>query len=298
MVRVSVPALLALVANSKRVDLRKGKIKATHSGGYISLLKGRGMEFDESRLYQAGDDIRHLDWRVTARTNKPHSKLFRQEQERPVFLWVDQRAPMRFATRGKFKSVVAAEIASLLAWSAVEHGDRVGGVVFSDHIHHETKPKCGKSAVLRLMHLLADDSYDSAGQPAQEIKHGSKQVILRLRRLVKPGSLIFLISDFRGFDDMAKSQLVQISKHSDLVFVFIYDPLEMELPPVGYYQISYDHQRMIINTHNKELVSNYREKFIARKEYLQSLANLCKTLLITCSTIDDPSTVLHQRLHA
>ena len=88
------------------------------------------MEFDESRLYQPGDDIRNMDWRVTARTGKPHTKLFREERERPVFVWVDYRAPMFFATQGVFKSVFVARMAALIAWNAVQQGDRIGGLIF------------------------------------------------------------------------------------------------------------------------------------------------------------------------
>ena len=114
------------------------------------------MEYDESRLYQPGDDIRNIDWRVTARTGKPHTKLFREERERPVHVWVDLRAPMFFATRGKYKAVRAAELASLFAWTACQQGDRIGGIVFSDNSHHELKPQRGKSAVLRLIKFMVE----------------------------------------------------------------------------------------------------------------------------------------------
>ena len=122
--------LIRLSAGARQVNLDHSTIKSKQSGGYLSSTKGRGMEFDEARLYQPGDDIRSIDWRVTARTGKPYTKLFREERERPVFLSVDLRPSMFFATRGVFKSVQAARLASLLAWSALRQGDRIGGQIF------------------------------------------------------------------------------------------------------------------------------------------------------------------------
>jgi uncharacterized protein (DUF58 family) len=294
-VRVSVAGLLKLVVGNKKMRLRVGRIRALRSGQYVSSVKGRGMEFDESRPYQAGDDVRHLDWRVTARTGKTYSKLFRQEQERPVFLWVDQRAPMRFATRGKFKSVIAAQLASLLAWNAAEHGDRVGGIVFSDHAHHETRPKSGRSSALQLMRLL---SVNSDAATSRDAVDGSGRALLHLRRLARPGSLIFLISDFRDIDEVLESRLLQLAKHSDLGFVLVYDPLEMDLPPAGYYQLSDGRQRLSIDTYSRSFVASYREHFIARRSRVQDLARLCRARFISCSTADDPCSVLYQQLNA
>ena len=120
------------------------------SGGHLSPYKGRGVEFDESRPYQPGDDLRTIDWRVTARTGKPHTKVFREERNRPVFVWLDLRRPMLFATRGAYKGVRAAEMAALIAWSAVANGDRLGGLVFSETQHHELRPALGLRSALRL----------------------------------------------------------------------------------------------------------------------------------------------------
>ncbi len=124
-------------------QLTAPRVRVVTSGGHLSPYKGRGVEFDESRPYQPGDDLRTIDWRVTARTGKPHTKVFREERNRPVFVWLDLRRPMLFATRGEFKGVRAAEMAALIAWSAVAHGDRLGGLVFSESEHHELRPALG-----------------------------------------------------------------------------------------------------------------------------------------------------------
>ncbi|HHJ81077.1 MAG TPA: DUF58 domain-containing protein, partial [Candidatus Tenderia electrophaga] len=154
LVHVCPATLIALRAAGEGLTLKASRIAARQSGNYLSRFKGRGMEFDEARLYQPGDDVRTLDWRVTARTGKPHTKLFREERERAVLTWVDMRPTMFFATRGAFKSVIAARAAALIGWSANRLGDRLGGLVFTADTHHELRPKRGKSAVLQLLQQL------------------------------------------------------------------------------------------------------------------------------------------------
>jgi uncharacterized protein (DUF58 family) len=148
--------LMSLAGGARALPSWSRSIRAPQSGQYLSTLRGRGMEYDESRPYQPGDDIRQLDWRVTARTGKPHTKLFREERERPVFICVDYRRAMFFATKGVFKAVQAARLAALLAWRAQQQGDRVGGLVFADAIHHELPPRRNRTATLQWLKLLAD----------------------------------------------------------------------------------------------------------------------------------------------
>ncbi|NKB46587.1 MAG: DUF58 domain-containing protein, partial [Legionellales bacterium] len=141
-ITVSLTQLIQLRFAAQLIDLRAHKrVRSQLLGGHLSSLRGRGMEFDEVRAYQAGDDIRTMDWRVTARTNKPHIKLYHEERERPVLLLVDFRPAMFFGTRVTFKSVIAAKVAALLGWAAIANGDRLGGVVFSGKDHVELRPR-------------------------------------------------------------------------------------------------------------------------------------------------------------
>ncbi len=271
---------------------------ARQSGDYQSPFRGRGMEFDESRLYQAGDDIRNIDWRVTARTGKPHTKLYREERERPVFLWVDLRAPMFFATRGRYKSVLAARLAALLAWSAIHHGDRVGGVVFSEEAHHELKPQRGKSAALRLINQLVQHPAWQRARPLAIDHSAGGRALLRLRRVARPGSLIFLLSDFRHLDHKAESRLLQLSRHNDVVMIFIHDVLEKALPPAGRYRISNGQDELVIDTFDKRRVQQHRQKFQQHHERLQQLARRHKLYFLSCTTQDDPFSILQSALVA
>ena len=157
-VRVALADLLRLRAAGEAIRLTAPRVRVAAAGGHLSPYKGRGVEFDESRPYQPGDDLRTIDWRVTARTGKPHTKVFREERNRPVFVWLDLRRPMLFATRGAYKGVRAAEMAALIAWSAVANGDRLGGLVFSETEHHELRPALGLRSALRLFQKIAADS--------------------------------------------------------------------------------------------------------------------------------------------
>ena len=149
LVAVNLKTLVNMARPATQLKHHKTSIKSQQSGGFVSRFKGRGMEFDETRLYQPGDDIRSIDWRVTARSGSTPTKLYREERERPVFISVDNRANMHFATRGVFKSVQAAKLAALLAWVAQQKGDRIGGQTFTDTACTEIKPQNGKHGVLR-----------------------------------------------------------------------------------------------------------------------------------------------------
>lgn len=293
---ISTAGLIALSKKSRGLSLKTGLIGALQSGDYQSAFKGRGMEYDESRLYQPGDDIRNIDWRVTARTGKTHTKLFCEEHERPVHLWVDFRSPMFFATRGKFKAVIAAELASLFAWTAHRQGDRVGGIVFSDSIHHELKPQRGKSAVLRLIKHMVEHPGWQQPDVNEENQQGMLHSLINLRRLVRPGSMVILLSDFRGFDENLRSHLIRLRQHNEVVMVHIYDWLEEYLPPAGHYRITNGQQELEFDTHNQKFINDHNNKFNAHKNLLLKTARSCHMNYLCCRTEDEPEKVIKEGL--
>ena len=142
--------LLRLQSQLNTLYLAKKHIRARHAGLHKSVYKGRGMDFAESRPYQPGDDIRTIDWRVTARSGRVHTKVFEEEREKPVMVWVDLRPAMFFATRGRFKAVIATEVAALLLWKTLDEGDRIGGVIQNGQ-HVELKPSRSRSAALHFL---------------------------------------------------------------------------------------------------------------------------------------------------
>lgn len=295
-VRVSKQALIDLYRHAEGLSLKAIKIRSQQGGDYFSRFKGRGMEFDEVRPYQPGDDARTLDWRVTARTGKPHTKLFREERERSVLFWVDYRAPMFFATRGCFKSVMAARAAALLSWSAVHHGDRLGGLVFSERHHNEIRPQRGKKGVLHFIHGLAD--HPAWDRPYLNInrKESARQSLIRLRRVARPGSLVFLISDFRSMEEESEAQLAQLARHNDVVMLFIHDPLEQILPPAGLYRISDETKEMTLDTSDTALRASYHDKFQERQDNLRNFCRRFGIYLLPCATSDDLLNTLQRGL--
>jgi uncharacterized protein (DUF58 family) len=204
------------------------------AGNYLAKVKGRGMEFAEVRHYQPGDDVRTIDWSVTARTGKAHTKLFHEEKERPVFILLDLSDSMIFGSQFVFKSVQACHLAALLSWQAKQRGDRLGGIVFNQKQVAELKPTGRSKGLMRFLHQSQQLCL------AQPFKKNDQQQPLqlqlkRLSRLVQTGSQIHLISDFSQLDDSqpdnnAHKLLTLINRHNQINAWQISDPLEQTLP--------------------------------------------------------------------
>ncbi len=285
--RASLEELLQLARTARQLSLAPQVARARQAGQYLSRLRGRGMEFDESRPYQPGDDVRNMDWRVTARIGKPFSKLYREERERPVLLSVDARASMFFATRGRFKWALAQRAAALLAWAAFQGGDRVGGEIFSESSHRELRPRRGKKALLQFMRALVETGPSpGGGEPSL------RQPLRRLQRTAHPGSLVVLVSDFRGFDEAAEQQLVRIARHNDLVLMHLYDSLERELPPPGRYRVGDGQRSLALDTSRRALLQRHRQHFLDRVLRLETLARKHGMTWLQCATDEDPVEVL------
>jgi len=279
---VSLKTLIDLAKPAATLKRQQFSIRAHQNGGYISRFKGRGMEFDETRLYQIGDDIRSIDWRVTARTGKTHTKIFREERERPVFISVDNRSTMQFATRGVFKSVLAAKLAALLAWTAQHYGDKIGGQRFSEVSCNEIKPQNGKHAVLQFLNSLVKPQL--LGNKQITFEHA----LSRLGQHVRPGSIVYIISDFRGVNSSVETNLIKLSEHCDVVLIFVFDPLEQSLPSAGRYRFTDENRDILIDTSDYERMTRYQQQFLQRQQKLEKIAKKSGITLIKCSTVDDP----------
>ena len=239
-----------------------------------------------------------MDWRVTARTGKPHTKVFREERNRPVFVWLDLRRPMLFATRGAYKGVRAAEVAALVAWSAVANGDRLGGLVFSETEHHERRPALGSRTALKLLQLICTDSFWRPPATAETLETDAERALQRLTRVARPGSLIFLVSDFRRLGADYDRQLRQLAVHCDLLLVHCYDAVEAELPPPGRYRIQGVGRSFSIETANEATRRRYHERFAARRAALEMLCRTPGIRMVDCPTDADPRSVLNQKFRS
>ncbi len=278
--------LLALRHAARLLPAWRRHPRSLSSGQRLSPFKGRGMEYDESRPYQAGDDARRMDWRVTARTGRPHVKVFREEREQPVWLWVDYRPAMFFATRGTFKNVLAARIAAQHAWQALEHGDRVGGWIAGARGVREQIPQRGRSSALILFRHLVQDSI-TAGDSARKVTPDLRAQF----RQVRPGGRLVMVSDFRDLPDL-EAVVETVSRHSQVVLCFVYDPLEQRLPPPGRYSMTDGARRMTLSIHDDALTRAHARWFSLRQQQLLQLARRCQARLYSCATTDNPLLVL------
>ncbi|MDC1255961.1 DUF58 domain-containing protein [bacterium] len=239
---LTIDELIQYQSKSSLINLAGARnLHGKMSGNYLARSKGRGMEFDEVRHYQNGDDIRAIDWRVTARTGKTHTKIFREEIERPVLIATDLSTNMLFGSKLLFKSVQAAHLASLVAWHAKGRGDRIGGIVFNEYQHSELKPRSRQQGVLHYLHTLMTTHENSQHpQVVPKQANSSEQTnvhalsfeknCMRIRQIARPGSLVYLITDGHHINQEAIRHLSHVSRHCELVVCLISDPLEHALP--------------------------------------------------------------------
>ena len=294
-ISVSQAGLIRLNGPARAIALDVLRVNSLQTGAYVSHFRGRGMEFDESRPYQPGDDPRSIDWRVTARSTTAYTKLFREERERPVLVVVDLRSNMHFATRGCFKSVNASRAAALLAWAAHHRGDRLGGLIFGDTTHRELKPRLGRRAALRFVHQLAEHK-DWEKRDAVADAEPLTQAMASLRRVARPGSLVVVISDFIGFDRAAQAYLSSVARHNEVLAVFMNDPLERQLPPPGRYRIVSPTDELSIDTYAAAARRDYENEFAERSHQLETFCHRYGVHLMPMSTDDDPVSTLQTAL--
>lgn len=246
------------------------------AGSYHSVFKGRGMEFDEVREYQAGDDVRAIDWNVTARTGTPHVKTFVEERELTVVLMVDLSGSMAFGTRNALKSEVAAELCALLAFSAIKNNDRVGLLVFADEVSKYIPPKKGKNHVLGVIREVLTHRARTGGT---NLRAATDHVM----RLLKRRSVLFLVSDFHA--EGMRRPLSLLNRNHDLVALKVRDPREQVMPPVGLvpFEDPETGEVLVVDTAGRA----FRERFAAlTQERDEEVRRLFRQLRIDFAEID------------
>lgn len=201
------------------------------NGRHASRLRGRGLDFEELRGYLPGDDPRMMDWKVTARTGKPHIRVFSEERDLPALLVVDQRMSMFFGTRHAMKSVTAAEAAALAAFRILDQGDRVGGILFGDDFLVELRPETGSSARNRLLTALVRANQSlHAEAPVSDPPVSLNQPLARVAKIARRDNLILIFSDFDGTDDATENLIGRLSRHNDVVLFPVTDPISEDIP--------------------------------------------------------------------
>lgn len=275
-----VARLININAQSKALALLAGRRRMRQ--------RGRGVDFEEVRLYAPGDDVRSIDWRVTARSGEPHTKLFQEDREQPILVLVDLRSRMWFGSRNCFKSVLASHLASVLAWAGLDAGERVGGIVMTDNELFEIKPQRSKRTVLRLLRSL------EAANTGDHSDSDWVTAFSQLKNLSRPGARLLVISDF---DDLlshpsTEKTLSDLTRHQQIIAFKITDPLDAELPPSGRYAISDGAGQVSIDTSKNTIRERYRQEFATQHELIVEQLKSFQIPVVSVDTSDNPNDVL------
>jgi len=275
-----------------RLPMRQAAASAL-AGAYRSRFRGRGVDFLESRNYQPGDDIRNMDWRVTARTGRPHTKVFQEERERPVLVVIDAGPSLYFGTRRRLKSVAAGQFAAAIAWSAVRRGDRIGGFLFAPGRHRELRPAGGRRGAMRVIQGLVDWLEPRGAEAA--VAEPLSAALERVRHAVRPGSLVIVVSDFFALDEDCNRHLSRLRQHNDVIGCQVLDAAEYQLPP-GRYPITDGDQAAILDTGLRDSSHRYRSMGLEHLNAPRRLFQKHQCGWLTLHTHDDPVDVLGREL--
>jgi len=255
------------------------------AGRHASRLRGRGLNFEEIRRYLPGDDIRNMDWRVTARLRKPHVRVFTEERDRPCLLIVDQRRGMFFGTRRCMKSVVAAEAAALAAWRVFHAGDRVGAIVFNDKEVTEISPHRSRRRVMEILQAIVAKNHALSAESTQTSNPRMINTALeRAARLAKHDFLVCLIAGGGGADEETVRLCTRVAAHNDVITAFVYDPMEEALPPGGRLVFADGELQMEVNGGDTRLRSEFNKEFLQRLDWMRHITRQRQTPLIPLST--------------
>lgn len=235
LVYVSLAQLMALEFKARDLSfLARQPQGSILAGNHASRLRGRGLNFDELRRYQPGDDLRHIDWRASLRTGKPVVRTFTEERDRPALIVVDQRMSMFFGSQRSFKSAVAAELAALAAWMVFHAGDRVGGLVFNDQRIDSIAPLRSRKRVEALLSRVVQQNRAlNAGNSDAEDEDQLDKALQRCLGVAGHDHLICIVSDFAGAGERTLQLMRQLSAHNDVIALQVYDPLALKLPNNG-----------------------------------------------------------------
>ncbi|ABM24384.1 MULTISPECIES: DUF58 domain-containing protein [Shewanella] len=270
--------LLACQNIARAMPERYSRARANLAGHRSSLIKGRGMEFAEVRHYQQGDDVRTIDWRVTARTGTTHTKLFVEERERPILLLIDLSQSLYFGSSLLLQSVQAGHLATTLGWNAINHGDRLGALIASESEHLELKPRSRRQGILQLISGLCrvhENQLNHMGNHQRDPDH-ILRACQRLQRIAKPGSLVWIVTDGSHFSPQCLAPLTELKRHCDMGAYLITDPLRqgtLTLPKQFSLPVREANQDLVLTPHSYQawLLQQQRQQdnFVAMMQKLR-----------------------------
>ncbi|MCH4821750.1 DUF58 domain-containing protein [Gramella lutea] len=239
---------------------RKHKSNSILAGKHASRLRGRGLDFEEVRKYVNGDDIRNIDWKVTARTQTTHTRVYTEEKERPVLIVVDHSKSMFFGSQVRTKAVVAAELAAIAAFRILNEGDRVGGVVYADKGIDMIYPKRDRKNILKFLNEIVKRNHELAESESASFEDSLKEVIQKIKNIVTHDFLIIIISDFLRYHPKTIKTIKHLKLHNDLILAKVNDPMEREIPEENI--VAGDAETQIrLRGKSKELRNRFKSEF-------------------------------------
>ena len=277
--------------------LPRQPIHSLLTGRHASRLRGRGLNFEELRRYQPGDDVRTIDWKVTARTRTAHVRVYTEERDRPMLLLIDQRSHMFFGSCDRLKSVVAAELAALSAWRALDGGDRVGALVFGDEEMAEIRPRSGKHTVMQILQAVTKSNQAlkagtaSAAAPAQ-----LNAVLEKAKRLALHDALVIIVSDFLGADDTTAKLTTELAAHNDILGVLVFDPLRSNPPTEGRGTATDGTMQVELDFGKRGFSAAVADDYRQEREEITTFLRKLSAPLIPISTASDPAAQIREHL--
>lgn len=285
--------LKSLQSRARKLSfLPKQHSNSVLAGRHNSRIRGRGLSFEELRDYRVGDDIRSIDWRVTARTGKPHVRVYAEEKDRSALIIVDQRINMFFGSTLNMKSVTAAESAAICAYRILEQGDRVGGVIFNDKTVSSYKPSKKPQSLEQFINSLSEFNLALNCElitPAQPMR--LNQPLEAATRLIRHDQMIIIISDFDQVDEATEQYLSQMAAHNDVILCLVTDSINQQLPTDLNLNVSDGQQQITLDTSNKTLHNKLQTTFTARTDKVKSWQ---QQLGITVIELDASKDTLNQ----
>jgi len=248
----------------KEFQFRQNTLQA---GDARSAFKGRGIELEEVRAYAYGDDLRDIDWRVTARKNQPFTKLYAEEKDREVYVWLDLSAAMRFGTRHELKSVTAAKTAALLGWFTLENKDRFGVAIFDGRKTLIFQPNRTYDHLLAILKKVAQISQDTLHETVDS--DTAEHSLQLLQKRISRRAIVFILTTFDDFGPKYQQVVSAISRFNELYLVNIYDALEGIAPPAGEYPVRYGNERQLLHSGGREFAEKYNLYFAKKRELVR-----------------------------
>ncbi|WP_186758094.1 DUF58 domain-containing protein [Echinicola salinicaeni] len=263
---------------------RKQKVNSILGGKHASKLRGRGLDFEEVRNYVNGDDIRNIDWKVTARTHQTHTRVFTEEKEKPALIVVDQSKSMLFGSQKYTKSVVAAQLAAMVAFRILKQGDRVGGLVFADEGIDIIFPKRDRKNILRFFEMIVKRNHELAASSPVIFEEALNQTIKKTRNIVTHDFLVVVISDFLRYSPKLIKFIAQISQHNDVLLAKVTDPMEWQIPNIKFVAGDRESQAFI-DGENKDLRESLQNRFKSDFEKFKLAMKKHRVPLFSINTI-------------